>query len=256
MLPNRRLRPPLLAGTLRDERLRSPRSAGTLRDERLAPPRRRRRRTAVLALSALGFGCAVLAGCGNTVQGHPVSEGTLQALVAVNRMPIYWLGETFKGMSLTQVTEDYGGAYSMEYGNCAIGGQNTCVSPLQIVTSPEDSFRPGSTSHTGTIRERGRTALLLEGGDTIEIATGRVMVDIYATNSELALAASSIMVPINQPGLPGSPLPAPVPSAHSPAEPLPGQLPGGISVVHGNLHQNGTRTTTTTTTTRTGQHRR
>jgi hypothetical protein len=209
-------------------------------------PRRRPPRSAALALCALGLGCAPLAGCGETLQGHPVGEGTLQALVAVDRIPIYWLGQTFKGMSLTQVSEDYGGAYTMQYGNCAIGGQNTCVSPLQVVTSPEASFKPGSTNRTGTIAMRGRRALLLEGGRTLEIATGRVMVDIYAKTKELALAASATMVPINEPALPGSPLPAPAPGAQSPAEPLPGQLPGGISVVHGTLHQNGAQTTTRT----------
>ena len=248
MPPNFRLRRPRLAGGLPAGRLRPARLAGGLPDRRLRPARERRPRASALALCAVGLGCAALAGCGDTLQGHPVGVGTLQAFVAVNRMPIYWLGETFKGMPLTQVGEDYGGAYTMQYGNCAIGGQNTCVSPLQIVTSPEDSFRPGSPGHAATIRERGRRALLLEGGDTIEIATGRVMVDIYARSEELALAASAIMVPINEPGLPGSPLPAPAPRAHAPAEPLPGQLPGGISVVHGNLHQNGAQSSTTTTT--------
>lgn len=218
-------------------------------------PRRRPPRRALLALCGLGLGCAALAGCGETLQGHPVGEGTLQGLVAVNRMPIYWLGQMFKGMPLTQVSEDYGGAYTMQYGNCAIGGQNTCVSPLQIVTSPEASFQPGSTSRTSTIRMRGRRALLLEGGRTIEIATGRVMVDIYAKTQPLAVAASATMVPINQPALPGTPLPAPAPGAHAPAEPLPGQLPGGISVVHGALHQNGAQASAKKTRTHERRHR-
>ncbi len=52
---------------------------------------------------------------------------------------------------------------------------------------------------------RGRRAA---AGATIEIPTGGVVVGIYADSPRLAAAAAQTVVPINEAGAPGAPLPA------------------------------------------------
>ena len=81
--------------------------------------------------------------------------------------------------------------------------------PLRVVTSPDNSFLPlGATAHqTGALR--GVAAVLVRDGRTIEIATGGVIVSIYALRPALARSAAMTAVPINAPGAPGAPLPPP-----------------------------------------------
>jgi hypothetical protein len=73
--------------------------------------------------------------------------------------------------------------------------------------------------------------LLAQSGKTIVVATGSVVVDIYAQDARLAHAAAEAMVPIDEPGNPGSSLPARLPDSGYGATPLPAQIPSPLHPV-------------------------
>jgi hypothetical protein len=176
-----------------------------------------------LALSAAA--CAlVLGACGDTLQSTPVGHNTLETMM-VSPFPVYWLGGTFHRLQISEATTDPSGAYSLQYGNCLEGGQGTCVAPLRIITSADNSFLPVGGAAHATERLRGVSALLAREGHTIVVATGGVVVDIVAHEASLARAAAATMVPINEPGAPGAPLPAPQPDTGYGETPLPAQEP-------------------------------
>jgi hypothetical protein len=171
--------------------------------------------------------CACLpAGCGNTVQSQELSASTLEPLVEAEHYPVFWLGPSFRGMPLTLVGTDPSGAYNVQYGTCTTGGPETCISPLELITSPDNSFVPGAGRASASIR--GVAAVLAEGGRVIEIATGPAVVDIRAANRRLALAAAREMAPINELGGPGAPLPAALPNTGFAGHPMEGQHPPSI----------------------------
>jgi hypothetical protein len=179
-------------------------------------------RIVVLALCA--FCAAALCACGDTLQVKPIPHNILEGVIT-SPFPVYWAGATFHGLPITDVTRDPSGAYSVQYGNCLQGGQGTCVAPLRIVTSPDNSFLPGGSGPSDATLVRGVRILLARGGRTIVIPTGNVVVDIYASSAGLARAAASTVVSINSPGAPQAQLPARLPDSGFGEKPLPSQTP-------------------------------
>jgi hypothetical protein len=188
------------------------------------PPRTAHRRAlaALLAAAALA-----LAACGNTLQDRPIPHNTLETLL-VAPYPVYWLGRSFKHMAITEAAHDPGGAFAVQYGDCVEGGQSTCVPALRVVTSPDNSFLAGGDAPRHSARLRGVGAVVLQGGATIEIPTAGVVVGIYADSSALAAAAARTIVPINEAGAPGAPLPAALPDTGFGSTPLPSQIPSPL----------------------------
>jgi hypothetical protein len=182
-----------------------------------------------LALLALGLCTLVLAGCGNTLQDQPIPHTTLEGLILAP-YPVYWLGGSFQRMAITEASEDPSGAYTVQYGDCAEGGQNTCVARLRVVTSPDNSFIPAGSEPHSAIRIRGVTGVAAQGDETIELPTAGVVLDIYANSPQLARVAAETAVPINDVGAPAEPLPAPLPDTGFGEQPLPGQAPTLLSV--------------------------
>jgi len=183
--------------------------------------------SARVRLAALPFAalCALACGgCGNTLQDQPIPHNVLESLI-VAPYPVYWLGGSFRGLEVTEASHDPGGAYTVQYGDCLEGGQSSCVPPLRVVTSPDNSFLPGGSGARRAVRLRGAPAVLAQGGRTIEIATAGVVVDIYAKDPALATAAARTAVPINQAAAPEAPLPARLPDTGFAATPLPSQVP-------------------------------
>jgi hypothetical protein len=182
-------------------------------------------RLAALTLCALC--AALLCACGDTLQTKPIPHNILESMV-ISPFPVYWAGASFQGLSLTDATHDPSGAYSVQYGNCLQGGQGVCVSPLRIVTSPDNSFLPGGSAPRAATLLRGVPAVLARGGRTIVIATGNVIVDIYATTAKLARAAAQAIAPINVPGAPQGQLPPQMPDSGFGSRPLPSQTPASL----------------------------
>jgi hypothetical protein len=179
------------------------------------------------AISLAGLCALTLGACADTVQQRPIAHNILEGLVLAP-YPVYWLGSSFRGMPVTEATHDPGGAYSVLYGDCLQGGQGTCVAPLRIVSSPDNGFLPGGDAPTQASTIRGVSATLAQGGRTIIIATGKIVVSIYATDRAVARAAAQTIVPINEAAQPGQPLPARLPDSGFGAQPLPSQVPSSL----------------------------
>ena len=174
-------------------------------------------------LLALVCSLALLA-CGDTLQDQPIPHNELEELI-VSPFPVYWLGGSFHGLAITEASHDGGGAYTLQYGNCLQGGQGTCLPPLRIVTSPDNGFVPGGAARVKYIRVRGVGARVAEAGRAILIATGPVVVGVYANDARLAHTAAQALVPINEPAAPAGPLSAPLPDTGYGSQPLPAQEP-------------------------------
>jgi hypothetical protein len=179
-----------------------------------------------LALAALLLPCALgLGACANTLQDQPVAPSILEPLVMQEAFPVYWLGGTFHRLAITRVGRDPSGAYEIQYGDCTLGGENVCVTPLQIVTSPDNSFLPGGATAQSTVLIRGVRGRSVDRGRALVLATGGVVVDLHADSAALARAAAEAMVAINAAGLPGAPLAPPLPNTGYGERPLPSQQP-------------------------------
>jgi len=181
-----------------------------------------------LCASVAAATCALaLCSCSNTLQDRPIPHNILEGLIEAP-FPVYWLGGSFDGMAISEAEHDPSGAYSVQYGNCLAGGQGTCVPPLRVVTSPDNSFLPGGATPRTRTRIRGIQALLAQGGETIVMASGGVVVDVYATNARTAAAAARTLVPINARGAPEASLPAALPNTGFGETPLPSQVPAPL----------------------------
>lgn len=176
----------------------------------------------VAALCALALGA-----CGNTLQDQPIAHNTLEGLI-VAPFPVYWVGGVFHHMQISEATHDPGGAFNVQYGNCVQGGQSTCVPLLRIVTSPDNSFVPGGSTPSRRTHIRGVTAVVAQGGNTIEIPTAGVVLSVYARNPGLAAEAAATAVPINEAGAPEARLPAALPPTAFAETPLPSQMPSPL----------------------------
>ena len=185
-----------------------------------------------LAAPILAALCALALGaCGDTLQDQPIPHNILESLI-VAPTPVYWLGGSFEGLAVTDATHDPGGAYTVQYGDCLEGGQATCVPPLRVVTSPDNSFLPGGSTPHANAALRDVAAVVAQGGRTVMVATGEVVVDIYAKSTTLADAAARTIVPINGIGAPEAALPAPLPDSGFAETPLPSQVPSPLRALH------------------------
>ena len=70
--------------------------------------------------------------------------------------------------------------------------------------------------------------MVAQRGHTIEIPTAGVVVGIYADSPRLAAAAAQTIVPINETGTPGGPLPARLADTGFGSTPLPSQVPSRL----------------------------
>jgi hypothetical protein len=180
-----------------------------------------------LTAASLGLCAIALGACGNTLQDQPIPHNTLETLL-VAPYPVYWLGRSFRGLRVSEASHDPSGAFTVQYGDCVEGGQSTCVPPVRVVTSPDNSFVAGGEAPRRTVSVRGLSAIVAQNGRTIEIPTAGVVVGIYADSPGLAATAAHTAVPINEASTPGAPLPARLPNTGFGATPLPSQLPSPV----------------------------
>jgi hypothetical protein len=174
-----------------------------------------------------------LASCGNTLQDQPIGPQALESVLVKSRFPVYWLGLSFHGMQISSVAIDPSEAVTIRYGDCVLGGQYTCVTPVSIVTSPDNSFVPGASVVRPTVSLRGVSASIARGGSTLAIPTGNVVVSVFGQHPTLAREAADTMAPLNTAGLPLASLPAALPDSGFGSTPLSIQVPAGVSVPRG-----------------------
>lgn len=180
---------------------------------------------ALATLALLTLPALTLGACANTLQDQPTPPSALEPLVMQEAFPVYWLGGSFHGLSITHVGRNPSGAYEIQYGDCTVGGESVCATPLEIVTSPDNSFLPGGAAAQNAVSVRGVRARAAQGGRALSLASGPVVVDLYANTPALARAAAQTMVAINGPGAPGAPLAAASPNTGYNDRPLPVQQP-------------------------------
>ncbi len=192
------------------------------------------RRSPTIAILVALLCALALGSCGDTLQDQPIGPKPLESVLIKSRFPVYWVGLKFHGLQITGVAVDPSEAVTIRYGDCVLGGQYTCVTPISIVTSPDNSFVPGGAAATRAPPLRGASVSVAQGGDTLALPTGAVVVSVYADHPALARAAVTMMAPVNRVGMPLAPLPPATSDTGFARVPLPGQVPAGaISRVSG-----------------------
>lgn len=183
--------------------------------------------------------CLLAGGCG-TSQPKRIGTDELAEARAFPYFTIYWVGESFAGSPLTaadgvQAYKQKAGD-SIYYGDCVSGngllGSAGCLLPLKVTTSV---WALHSNVDLGPQRNtilRGVPAAIFEHGRSIELYSGRLVIDLHSNNSAHAHAAAELLRPLNAPGGDHNPLPPPVycpildgsrpPALHSLMQRLPG----------------------------------
>jgi len=158
---------------------------------------------------------ALLAGC-TTHAPPPLGPHDLGSPRSFRLFPIYWAGLRFEGIPLTQVDRgrDYDPSLGMRvyYGSCLhtnplVAG--SCTLPLEINTV---AYKPHSNVGLGPrirTKIRGVPAVIYDQGDSIEIYSGTVAIDVFADNPGRALRAAEALRPLNFRGTSREPLPRP-----------------------------------------------
>ena len=125
---------------------------------------------------------------------QPIAHDTLERMVA-SPFPVYWLGARLsRAWQITEATHDPCGAYSVQYGDCLQGGQGTCVPPLRVVTSPDNSFLAGGQTPSRLAASAACARRRAARAARSSSPTGGVVVDIYGDDARLARAAAAAVV--------------------------------------------------------------
>lgn len=174
---------------------------------------------AVRAISTLVALCACLLAGGCSTHGPPaISSNELAQAETFPYYEIYWVGRNFAQNQLTaadgQKNYDSSIGDSVYYGDCVHGkgilSTGRCHLPLQVTTV---IYRLHSNATLGAQRNtliRGVPATIYEEGRSIEMYSGRVAIDLFASTPAATLAAADELRPLNAPGSDRNPLPLPV----------------------------------------------
>jgi hypothetical protein len=160
---------------------------------------------------------AVLAGCGNA-KPRRIGAAELAGAQTFPYYTLYWVGPSFEHHPVTAAdgVEAYKPSTgdSVYYGDCLPGngvlGSKGCLLPLKVTTS---IYALHSNVELGSQRNtiiRGVPAAIFEAGRAIELYTGRLAIDLYASTSARAYAAAQLLRPLNTAGSSTGPLPLPV----------------------------------------------
>ncbi len=168
---------------------------------------------------ALGAICAALAATGcSTTHPQPLAAASLAEAQTFPYFRVYWVGPSFLGHTLAAADglKSYDPLIgdSVYYGDCVqskgIFGGGSCVLPLQVTTVIYSLHPNAALGAQHNILVRGVPAAVYDEGRSIEIYTGRLAIDIFSDTYAHALAATSLLRPVNAPGSSSRNLPAPV----------------------------------------------
>jgi hypothetical protein len=163
--------------------------------------------------------CACLLAGGCSTHGPPaISSSELAQAETFPYYEIYWVGRDFAHNQLTAADgqKNYNSAIgdSVYYGDCVHGkgilSTGSCHLPLQVTTV---IYRLHSNATLGAQRNtliRGVPATIYEEGRAIELYSGRVAIDLFASTPAATLKAANELRPLNAPGSVASLLPLPV----------------------------------------------
>jgi hypothetical protein len=169
---------------------------------------------------ALAVALGVLAGGCGTSRPAPVTVSELAEAQTFPYYPVYWVGPRLRSYALAAV--DGRKSYSAStgdgvyYGNCVPGKSSAlnghgCELPLRVITTLYQLHANVALGNPQrNVLLRGVPAIVYDGGDSIELYSGRLMIEVFSDGPAEALRAVSLLRPINAPGSAAGPLPAPV----------------------------------------------
>jgi hypothetical protein len=157
---------------------------------------------AVLAAAVLAGGCA-------TSQPAPI---TVRELAEAQTFPfyrVYWAGPRFGSYRLVAADgrQNYASSVgdSVYYGNCLPGKTSAldaggCELPLRVTTLIYTRHANASLGAQRNTILRGVPAVIYNGGNTVELYSGRVAIDVFSDDLSEALRAIDALRPLNAPG--------------------------------------------------------
>jgi hypothetical protein len=166
----------------------------------------------LLAAALFASGCA-------TSQPAPI---TVRELAEAQTFPfyrVYWVGSRFGSYRLVAADgrQNYISSIgdSVYYGNCLPGktsalGGGGCELPLRVTTLIYTRHANASLGAQRNTILRGVPAVIYNGGDTVELYSGRVAIDVFSDDLSEALHAIRALRPLNAPGSAAGRLPPPV----------------------------------------------
>ncbi len=201
---------------------------------------RRPRRPLAFSLAALlaASACLAAGGCA-TVQPAPLGVRELAEAQTFPFYRLYWVGPRFGSDPLAAADgiRNYNSAVgdSVYYGDCASGkaaglGGNGCVLPLQVATLIYARHANAPLGPQRNVLLRGVPAVIYDGGDSIELYSGRLAIDVFSEGLSDGLRAVHALRPLNAPGSAVALLPPPV---YCPG--LSGPRPAAVRAVLRNL---------------------
>ncbi|HEX4108201.1 MAG TPA: hypothetical protein VHX88_08720 [Solirubrobacteraceae bacterium] len=157
------------------------------------------------ALAAL-VGAGALSAC-DTHQPPPLGNAPVQAAKQFPYFRLYWAGRKFQRIPVTQAdglqTYDPSEGSGVYYGHCESGkgvfGTGACTLPLEIQTSAYSEHSNRQLGPQWNVVLRGVPAAMFDDGDSIELYTGTVAIDVYADSARRALSAVRALAPLNAP---------------------------------------------------------
>jgi hypothetical protein len=183
-------------------------------------PARRAPSPAHRALPALALVAACLLACGcATTQPGPIPARELAEAQTFPYYRLYWVGPRFgsNALSAADGRKSYNSQIgdSVYYGDCLPGkspplGGGGCQLALQVTTV---IYSLHSNATLGPQRNellRGVPAVIYDGGQSIELYSGRLAIDVFSDSLADALRAVRELRPVNAPGSAAGPLPPPV----------------------------------------------
>ncbi len=172
----------------------------------------------VFGVTTLLAACLLASSCAS-VQPGPLGASALAEAQTFPFFRVYWVGPRFGSEPLAAADglRNYISSVgdSVYYGNCATGkgaglGGNGCVLPLQVTTLVYARHANAPLGPQRNTVLRGVPAVIFDGGDSIELYTGRLAVDVFSEGLSDGLRAASALRPLNAPGSATAPLPPPV----------------------------------------------
>ena len=163
----------------------------------------------LLRPSPLLLAAALLAGGCATSQPAPL---TVRELAEAQTFPfyrVYWAGPRFGSYRLVAADgrQNYTSSIgdSVYYGNCLPGktsalGGGGCELPLRVTTLIYTRHANASLGAQRNTILRGVPAVIYNGGDTVELYSGRVAIEVFSDDLSEALRAIGALRPLNAPG--------------------------------------------------------
>jgi len=131
-------------------------------------------------------------------RGEP-REAESAAPQSSDDFPVYFLGESFEGLELTEAPPPGRGLASFVYGSCDPTGDTGCAPPLEVQVWPACRRNPSSYELAPGVpmprREdtvRGVPAAFYEDGLRLELSTGSVTVVIFGEHEQIVRAAQAL----------------------------------------------------------------